>query len=118
MSRRAVGGRAAAAAQAAPIFTALGDPTRLRLVSRLCDDGPLSIAQLTADTRLTRQAVTKHLKVLEDAGLAAAERRGREQQWRIDAARIAETRRHLDTIAAQWDRAIGRLARHVERDGE
>lgn len=113
MSRRAGGHRATAAAHAAPIFTALGDPTRLRLVSRLCDEGPLSTAQLTSDTSLTRQAVTKHLQVLEDAGLAASERHGRERQWRIDAARMAETRRHLDAIAAQWDAAIGRLARHL-----
>lgn len=99
---------------AAPVFTALGDPTRLRLVTRLCDEGPLSIARLTAGTTLTRQAVTKHLRVLEDAGLAASGRHGREQQWRIEAARVAEVRRLLAEIAAQWERALTRLKTSIE----
>lgn len=106
----------AAFAHVAPVFTALGDPTRLHLVSRLCREGPLSIARLTAGTPLTRQAVTKHLQVLAGAGLAAAERDGREQRWRVDARRLAETRRLLERISAQWDGALARLARFVETD--
>lgn len=102
-------------AHVAPVFTALGDPTRLHLVSRLCHEGPLSIARLTEGVALSRQAVTKHLQVLEAAGLAAAAREGRERRWQVDARRLADTRRLLDRISAQWDDAIGRLARFVER---
>lgn len=101
---------------AAPVFTALGDETRLALVSRLCLEGPLSISQLTAPTRLTRQAVTKHLLVLADAGIARSERHGREQHWRADPKRLAEVRRLLSQISAQWDDALIRLAEFVERE--
>ncbi len=99
---------------AAPVFTALGDTTRLVLVTRLCDEGPLSIARLTEGTSLTRQAVTKHLEVLSEAGLARAAWRGRERQWRVDAKRLAEVRRLLAQISGQWDAALGRLKRLVE----
>lgn len=112
MARRAASARTLSTA--APVFTALGDPTRLRLVTRLCDEGPLSIARLTEGTALTRQAVTKHLRVLEGAGLAASGRRGREQQWRVEAARVAEVRRLLGEIAAQWAGALARLKAAVE----
>ena len=111
---RAARSSPAAFADVAPLFTALGDPTRLHLVSRLCREGPLSIVRLTEGTTLTRQAVTKHLQVLANAGLAAADREGREQRWRMDAKRLAETRRLLDRISAQWDGALARLARFVE----
>lgn len=94
---------------AVPIFTALGDPTRLQLVSRLCREGALSIAELTEGTALTRQAVTKHLGVLADAGLATSARQGREQRWRIEAERLAEVRQLLAQISTQWDRALARL---------
>lgn len=100
----------------APVFTALGDPTRLHLVSRLCQEGPLSIVRLTEGTALTRQAVTKHLQALASVRLAAAEREGREQRWRVNARRLAETRRHLEKISAQWDGALARLAQFVEAD--
>jgi DNA-binding transcriptional ArsR family regulator len=100
----------------APVFTALGDETRLQLVSRLCHEGPLSITRLADGTTLTRQAVTKHLRVLGDAGLASSRRHGREQQWHIEARRLAEVRRLLAQVSAQWDDALGRLAAFVERD--
>ncbi len=106
----------AAFADAAPVFAALGDPTRLHLVARLCREGPLPIVSLTEKTALTRQAVTKHLQILATAGLATAERTGREQRWRMDETRLAETRRLLERISAQWDDALGRLARFVESD--
>jgi DNA-binding transcriptional ArsR family regulator len=67
----------AEAKQSAPIFAALGDETRLRLVFRLCDDGPMSITRLAAGSKVTRQAITKHLRVMEDAGLVRSARRGR-----------------------------------------
>ena len=101
---------------AAPVFTALGDATRLALVTRLCDEGPLSIARLTDGTSLSRQAVTKHLQVLSDAGLARAAWSGRERHWRVDAKRLAEVRRLLARISRQWDAALGRLKRLVEED--
>ena len=104
----------AAFAHAAPVFTALGDPTRLYLVSRLCQEGPLSIARLTEGTPLTRQAITKHLEVLAAAGLAGAGRDGRERRWHVDRRRLAETRLLLERISAQWDDALARLARAVE----
>lgn len=111
---RTAGSTPEAFARVAPMFTALGDPTRLHLVSRLCHEGPLSIARLTEGTPLTRQAVTKHLRVLETAGLASAARDGRERRWQVDTRRMAYTRRLLAQISAQWDGALARLARHVE----
>lgn len=98
----------------APVFAALGDATRLKLVALLCAGGALSITQLTTATDLTRQAVTKHLQVLADAGLLRDERRGRERLWRFEAERLAEAQRALDAIARQWDDALLRLQRHLE----
>jgi DNA-binding transcriptional ArsR family regulator len=100
---------------AAPIFSALGDETRLHIVSRLCREGPLSITRLSEGATVTRQAVTKHLHALEDAGLAQAERQGREQVWSLETKRLEVARRYLDDISAQWDAAIGRLRALVER---
>lgn len=105
---------AAAIADAAPVFAALGDPTRLRLVARLCDDGPLSIARLTEGAEVSRQAVTKHLHALADAGLVRGVRDGRACIWEIQPRRLADARRWLDQISAQWDDAIERLRRFVE----
>ncbi|MDO1527849.1 metalloregulator ArsR/SmtB family transcription factor [Fulvimonas sp. R45] len=100
--------------KSAPVFAALGDPTRLRLVAALCAGGALSITQLTAGTAVTRQAVTKHLQVLADAGLVRDSRQGRERRWELEPSRIDEARRALDAIAAQWDQALARLKRFVE----
>ncbi len=97
-----------------PVFTALGDATRLRLVNRLSREGPLSIAALTEGTRLTRQAVTKHLRVLADADLVRDRRRGRERVWRMQTEALETARRCLDEISAQWEGAIGRLKVRVE----
>lgn len=102
--------------QSAPLFSALGDETRLRLVARLGNEGPLSIARLTDGTDLTRQAVTKHLRVLADAGLARSIRRGREQLWRIEPVPLDEARRSLDLIARRWDEALLRMKVTVEED--
>jgi len=98
----------------APLFAALGDKTRLRLVSRLCDDGPLSITRLTAGSKVTRQAITKHLRVMEDAGLLRSTRHGRESVWQLDLQRLQEARRYLDLISKQWDDALQRLRAFVE----
>ena len=102
------------AAKAFPIFAALGDETRLRLVARLSTEGPLSISRLADGEDVTRQAITKHLHVLSDAGLVHGVRQGREQIWELDPKRLYETRRYLDRISDQWDSALGRLKRLVE----
>ena len=98
----------------APIFAALGDETRLRLISRLCDDGPASITRLTADFRVTRQAITKHLRVMEAAGLVRNTRQGRESVLQLERRRIEEARHYLELISKQWDEALGRLRGFVE----
>jgi DNA-binding transcriptional ArsR family regulator len=97
-----------------PVFAALGDETRLRLIALLCAGGALSIAQLTAGTDITRQAVTKHLQVLADAGLVHDLKQGRERLWEFEPSRLDEARRSLDTIAQQWDRALNRLKSMLE----
>ncbi|MBD8872512.1 metalloregulator ArsR/SmtB family transcription factor [Rhodanobacter sp. DHB23] len=99
----------------APVFAALGDATRLKLLAALCAGGALSIAQLTTGTAITRQAVTKHLLVLADAGLVRDSWQGRERLWELEPSRLDEARRSLDAIAAQWDRALARLKHFVER---
>jgi len=102
--------------ETAPVFAALGDETRLRLVVRLCDEGPQSIAKLTEGSEVTRQAVTKHLRVLEDAGVVRGSREGRESVWEIEPRRLEAARRSLDLISARWDSAIERLRAMVERE--
>jgi DNA-binding transcriptional ArsR family regulator len=99
----------------APVFAALGDETRLRLVARLCDSGPMSIARLTAGTRVTRQAITKHLHVMRKAGLVRSARSGRESVWQLEQRRLEEARQYLDLVSRQWDSALGRLRQFVEQ---
>lgn len=101
-------------ADAAPLFAALGDPTRLKLVGRLSTDGPLSIAELSDDAGVTRQAVTKHLHALADAGLVRGNRAGRERIWQLEPRRLERARHYLDQISREWDAAIGRLQAFVE----
>jgi DNA-binding transcriptional ArsR family regulator len=99
----------------APVFAALGDPTRLSLVARLSGGGACSIAELTLDTKLTRQAVTKHLRVLERARLVHAAREGRESRFAFNPQPIGELRQYLELVTRQWDDALGRLKSFVER---
>jgi DNA-binding transcriptional ArsR family regulator len=101
-------------ASSAAVFAALGDETRLRLVSRLCNDGPMSIANLTRGTPITRQAITKHLRVMQDAGLVRNTKQGRESYWELDRRRLEEVRRNLALISKQWDQALSRLRKFVE----
>ena len=100
----------------APVFAALGDETRLRLISRLCDAGPVSITRLTVGSNVTRQAITKHLRVMERAGLVRNARHGRESVWQLDHRRLEYARRHLDVISKRWDDALARLRKFVEHD--
>jgi DNA-binding transcriptional ArsR family regulator len=101
--------------EAAPVFAALGEPTRLTLVAKLCAEGPLSIARLSEGTGVTRQAITKHLLTLADAGLVHDARAGRERIWQLETRRLEKARRCLDQISDQWDDAIARLSAFVER---
>jgi DNA-binding transcriptional ArsR family regulator len=103
-------------ADAAPVFAALGDRTRLNIVVRLCGHGPQSIVRLTDGANVSRQAVTKHLHALAKAGLVRSDRRGRERIWAIRKEPLVDIRRHLDQISSQWDEALVRLRRLVEQD--
>jgi DNA-binding transcriptional ArsR family regulator len=100
--------------KSAPLFAALGDERRLRLLVRLRVDGPASIARLSSDYDVTRQAIRKHLHVLNVAGLVRGERRGREHVWRLEPKPLQQAAAQLDAISAQWGDALGRLKRHVE----
>jgi DNA-binding transcriptional ArsR family regulator len=100
--------------EAAPLFAALGDETRLRIVARLCERGPMSIARLTEGSNITRQAVTKHLLALSSAGLVRGDRSGRQRIWQLETERLDEIRTYLEQISRQWDRALLRLRAFVE----
>jgi DNA-binding transcriptional ArsR family regulator len=102
-------------ASAAPVFAALGDPTRLDIVARLCAAGPQSIVRLTDGARVTRQAVTKHLQALAKAGVVRSTRDGRERIWELQPHRLADAGRYLAQISTQWDEAIQRLRAFVEQ---
>ncbi len=101
---------------AAPVFAALGDETRLGLCARLGAEGPLSIVALTEGAGVSRQAITKHLCALSDAGLVTSRRRGRERIWQLEPRRLGDARGYLDRLSAAWDGALERLRLYVERD--
>jgi DNA-binding transcriptional ArsR family regulator len=107
--------KAGALQGSAPIFAALGDETRLRLIAVLCAGGAMSIAQLTSGTDITRQAVTKHLQVLSEAGLVHDVKVGRERLWEFEPSKLEAARRSLEAISQQWDQALMRLKLAVER---
>src|SRR5579863_9584017 len=118
MGRRGDSHGATAIAQSnravAGVFAALGDPTRLQLVAVLCAGGVFSIAQLTANTDISRQAVTKHLHVLADAGVVRGMKAGRERLWQLDPVQIERAKRTLEVIGRQWEVALGKLKAFVE----
>jgi DNA-binding transcriptional ArsR family regulator len=97
-----------------PVFAALGDPTRLSLLMKLSDGEARSIARLSSDTKLTRQAITKHLHVLEHAGLVSSIRVGRESRFAYQPEPVADAKSFLDAVSAQWDDALARLRVLVE----
>lgn len=107
--------RAAQVREAAPLFAALGDETRLKLLVRLSSSGPDSISRLSAKAAVSRQAIKKHLDVLSRAGLVHGRRRGREHIWQLEPRRLADAHGYLDRISRQWDDALGRLKDFVER---
>ena len=100
---------------AAPLFAALGDETRLKLLIRLSSGGPLSITRLSTKSAVSRQAISKHLDVLSYAGLVRSTRRGRERIWELEPKRLADAHRYLESISRQWDDALDRLRKFVER---
>jgi DNA-binding transcriptional ArsR family regulator len=98
----------------ASVFAALGDETRLSVLAKLSNGRPQSISRLTAGTKLSRQAVTKHLRVLANAGVVRSVRSGRESLFEFEPRPIEEVRNYLDQVSKQWDDALSRLKAHVE----
>lgn len=107
--------RRGAPKDSAIVFAALGEATRLRLVARLCEQGSMSIARLTAGAGVSRQAITKHLRVLERAGLVRSTPRGRERLWRLRQRRLGDAQHYLSVISREWDRSLARLKALVEK---
>ena len=107
-----------AAEARAPLFDALGDPNRLRIVVRLCEVGPCSTSQVTQVIPVTRQAATKHLQLLEAVGLVTSSRHGRERIWRIQPDPLAEASGYLTALSKRWGRALDRLRSYVEDQAE
>ena len=116
MSRRGHSGRTARRRDYAHVFAALGDETRLALVAKLCGGQPLSISRLAHGSRLTRQAITKHLRVLEKVEIVHSVRMGRESLFELHPKPIEEVRKYLDQVSEQWDQALARLKSFVERN--
>jgi DNA-binding transcriptional ArsR family regulator len=100
----------------APVFAALGDETRLTLVARLCERAPCSISQLAQGSQITRQAITRHLRVLEKAGVVRGEMAGRECLFELEAEPLEQVRDYLDLVSKQWDAALARLKAFVEAE--
>jgi DNA-binding transcriptional ArsR family regulator len=100
----------------AAVFAALGDETRLSLLTKLCSGQRYSIAELTEGTKLTRQAVTKHLRVLERVRIVHGTRAGRESLFAFDPRPVIEMKEYLELVSKQWDGALERLKKFVESD--
>ena len=98
----------------ARVFAALGDETRLALVAKLSVGQPSSISQLTKGSKLTRQAISKHLRVLESVGIVHSVHAGRESLFEFDPTPIEEMREYLDFVSEQWDHALARLKSYIE----
>ena len=114
MSRRSHSTSPSLRRSQAPVFAALGDATRLALVIRLCNGQPRSISQLTEGSKVTRQAVTKHLRVLEGVGIVRGVRKGRESLFQYNPEPVMGLKDYLDLVSAQWDAALARLQAFVE----
>jgi DNA-binding transcriptional ArsR family regulator len=114
MSRKARSSNAARRQAFVPVFAALGDETRLSLVAKLSTGPPRSITQLTEGYSLTRQAITKHLRVLESAGIVHSIHSGRESLFKFDPRPITEIKEYLNFVSDQWDQSLSRLKSFVE----
>jgi DNA-binding transcriptional ArsR family regulator len=106
--RRGIEGRAA-------VFAALGDETRLSLLGKLSGGQRQSISQLAGGSSLTRQAITKHLRVLEGAGVVQSARVGRESLFELRPEPLRDVRAYLERVSGQWDQALARLKSFVEK---
>jgi DNA-binding transcriptional ArsR family regulator len=104
--------------KAVPIFAALGDPVRLAIVARLCSDGPLRTITLKEQASVSRQGVSKHLRLLEQSGLVRSARKGRDRVWRVETRRIAAARAYLALMSGQWDARLERLRSFMESSDE
>lgn len=104
-----------AAERMAPVFAALGDPTRLGILATLCESQNQTISQLASTSQLTRQGLTRHLQVLEDAGIVASVRSGRERRFRVEPDQLREMQAYLQRVSRHWDEALGRLKSFVEK---
>jgi DNA-binding transcriptional ArsR family regulator len=98
----------------APLFDALGDPNRLRIIGRLCESGPSSTSQVTEVIPVTRQAASKHLELLESVGLVTSARRGRERVWTLQTEPLARASDYLTQLSRRWDAAADRLRAYVQ----
>ena len=98
----------------APIFSSLGDPTRLQLVSRLLAGKALSISRLAEGNDISRQAISKHLAVLQKSGVVQSQRNGRENLFALQSESITAAQDYLNQVAAQWDDALMRLQTFLE----
>jgi DNA-binding transcriptional ArsR family regulator len=116
MSRKTPSSRSARRRSHAPVFAALGDRTRLALVAKLSGGELYSISQLTEGSRLTRQAVTKHLRVLQHAGMVRCMRRGRESLFAFNPEPLQEAKNYLESVSEQWDQSLARLKMFVEEE--
>ena len=96
------------------VFAALGDETRLSLVGKLSKGAPQSISELARGSPLTRQAITKHLRVLEGARLVGSVRVGRESLFELRPEPLKEIQSYLERVSEQWDHALARLKSFVE----
>jgi DNA-binding transcriptional ArsR family regulator len=97
------------------VFAALGDKTRLALIAKLCAGEPSSISQLAVESKLTRQAITKHLGVLERAGIVRSAHSGRERLFEFDPEPLEGLKEYLSVVSKQWDQTLVRLKSHVEK---
>lgn|GEM_PF-259011 len=102
----------------APMFAALGDPIHLTMVALLSANGSLPTILLKQATSVSRQAVTKHLRMLEETGIVTSQRVGRNRLWQIETQQLREIRGDLDRISDQWDTTLERLRRFVENDSQ
>jgi DNA-binding transcriptional ArsR family regulator len=116
MSRKIPSPRSAKRLSYAPVFAALGDRTRLALVKKLSQGELYSISELTQGSRLTRQAITKHLRVLEHAGMVRCMRKGRESIFAFNPEPLHEARNYLESVSVEWDHALARLKKFVEEE--
>ena len=99
-------------------FWALSDPVRHDILEQIATGSNVTVTQLADALPITRQAIARHLKTLEDAGLVAGEKQGREQRYRVDPVPLDAAGRWLHSRAAAWDRTLERLARYVETDND